>query len=78
MPPVKFEFNERSLIRCPKCKSVLKRVRNESLLNAEQFDSVKAGDWYCETCPDNGRGKSKLCYWWNAELGISLSPESMP
>lgn len=37
-------------------------------MNNEQFDSVKAGDWYCQVCPDNGRGESGLCYWWDKDL----------
>lgn len=37
-------------------------------MNDYQYSSVKAGDWFCEVCPDNGRGQSGLCYWWNKEI----------
>lgn len=55
---------------CPTCGVPLHRVRRESgsMLNADQFDSVKAGDWFCDTCPNNGRGSPDFCYWWDSEL----------
>lgn len=55
---------------CPKCRGPVIRVRQSanSPLNRDQFDSCKAGDFYCEACPDNGRGNSGLCYWWEREL----------
>jgi len=70
---VEFKFDERSLLRCPTCQTPLKAVKQTGgmAMNQYQFDAVKAGDWYCETCPDNGRGQSGLCYWWNSELGIT-------
>jgi len=57
--------------RCPGCGGEVRKVRqdlNTSCLNADQFDAIRAGDYYCEACPDNGRGKSKLCYWWEKEV----------
>lgn len=55
---------------CPQCGGPLLKVRqpSESPWNADQFDSMKAGDYYCQHCPDNGRGKSGHCYWWEREL----------
>ncbi len=72
---VQFKFDESSVLRCPTCKTPLKRVVQESrgMLNSEQFDAIKAGDYYCEACPGNDRGKSGLRYFWNSELGISVS-----
>lgn len=40
---------------------------SNSYMNSHQFDACKAGDYYCEFCPSNGRGKT-LCYWWDKEL----------
>lgn len=56
--------------KCPQCGGPLRKVRQSptSPLNRDQFDARKAGDYYCETCPDNDRGNSKLCYWWEDEL----------
>ena len=52
--------------KCPQCGNELERVTQSSwsMLNAEQFDVVRAGDYYCEVCPDNGRGNGRKCYWW--------------
>lgn len=55
---------------CPQCGGRLTRVNRMpgAWVNADQFASMRAGDWYCPACPDNGRGKSGLCYWWHHEL----------
>jgi hypothetical protein len=60
---------------CPKCGRELERVRQSptSPLNAEQFDAVKAGDWYCSVCPGNGRGHASFCYFWDSEI-VKLEP----
>jgi hypothetical protein len=57
-------------VTCPSCKNPLQPVKQSpnSLLNAEQFDAIKVGDYYCETCPSNGRGKTNYCYYWTHEL----------
>ncbi len=63
-------------MKCPVCGGKLLRVRNESgWMNNDQFDAVKAGDWMCETCPDNGRGQSGKCYWWNSEVESNQAKE---
>lgn len=53
---------------CPQCNAELKRVPRSNWLNDEQYEAVKAGDWFCETCPDNWRGQSGLCYFWDSEI----------
>lgn len=54
--------------KCPACRGELTRVVGNGMLNDDQFDSIKAGDWYCRACPENGRGKMNYCYWWSSEL----------
>lgn len=55
--------------KCPKCKSELKCVTNPcgSMLNDEQFDAIKAGDYYCDSCHGN-RSDSGFRYFWKKEL----------
>lgn len=53
---------------CPQCRKPLERVPRSQWLNEDQWDSVKAGDWCCKACPDNGRGQSGLCYWDDKEV----------
>lgn len=53
---------------CPQCGCDLVRVSNSTPWNDDQWAAVKAGDYYCEACPDNGRGQSGLCYWWKSEV----------
>lgn len=54
---------------CPQCGSGLRVVRNPagSVLNDDQFDSVRAGDYYCENCKGN-EAKSGYKYWWKKDL----------
>lgn len=58
---------------CPDCQQPLKIVRQtgEKLYNDDQFDAIKAGDYYCEKCPSNGRGNQPLKYWWAHEIDTS-------
>lgn len=66
--PLEFEMSKEKP-KCPQCGGPLERVRDTSgTLNRDQFDSVKAGDFFCGACPSNGRGKAELCYWWESEL----------
>lgn len=55
---------------CPQCGGKLEEVRQSrgSPLNKDQFDAVKAGDFFCQKCPSNDRGNSPNCYWWVHEL----------
>lgn len=61
--------------KCPQCGGPLEAVRQSGKLslNPDQWAARRAGDYYCPACPDNGRGVSKLCYWWEDEL-----PEGRP
>lgn len=54
---------------CPHCNQPLNRVLRDSssFLNEDQFDAIRAGDWFC-TCHNNGRGNSPYAYFWNKEL----------
>jgi uncharacterized protein YbaR (Trm112 family) len=58
------------MIVCPQCRGPLEEVCQSpnSPLNRYQFDSCKAGDYYCDRCPGNDRGQQPLCYWWEREL----------
>ncbi len=60
------------MLKCPRCGGPLIAVRQSanSPLNADQFDAVKAGDYYCPSCPSNDRGHTPLCYWWEHELPV--------
>ena len=61
-----------SVPKCPQCSTELYKVFQSSpqMLNQYQFDAIKAGDYYCEKCPANGRSKNnKYCYFWEHELG---------
>ena len=55
---------------CPQCGKQLCEVRQgpNSMLNSEQFDAVKAGDWYCTHCPSNDRGNTSYAYFWAREV----------
>ena len=37
------------------------------MLNSEQFDSVKPGDWYCDSCKGLEAGTG-FKYFWESEL----------
>lgn len=57
---------ERLENRCPICGETLIEVRQSEpkMLNSEQFDSVKAGDYYCS--------KDRV-YWWSRPEGMVRS-----
>lgn len=66
---------------CPGCGGELVEVRYPGgPLNVEQWSAVRAGDWWCRACPDNGRGRSGA-YWWMREVvpapGPTLSPDEV-
>lgn len=56
-------------MKCPECKNELFPVLQDrsSPLNYEQFESVRAGDYYCENCTGS-RGNSGYRYFWKKEL----------
>lgn len=63
---------------CPRCGCTLGKVTypRDSMLNEEQFDAVRAGDWYCTVCPSNGRGNTSYRYFFDNELtAVSAPPE---
>lgn len=54
---------------CPQCGGPLEAILSASeRLNEDQWRSQIAGAYVCHTCPSNGRGVRKLCYWWESEL----------
>lgn len=55
--------------KCPKCGGQLFEVRYDpnSMLNRDQFESIRAGDWYCTTCKSD-KAKSEYEYFWEREL----------
>lgn len=59
-----------SSVMCPDCGKPLERVTRsrDSYLNDDQFDAVRAGDWFCEMCPSNERGNARYRYFWDREL----------
>lgn len=63
---VKYMIKE---ISCPNCGGNLKVVCNYfgSMLNDEQFDAIKSGDYYCDYCHGN-RGHSGFRYFWEKEI----------
>lgn len=60
---------------CPLCRRELFPVLQEpgSVINEDQFDAVRAGDYYCTSCPTNGRGNTGYRYFWKGELAPSAS-----
>ena len=60
---------------CPLCQQPLKRVTQGpySPLNSDQFDAVKAGDWFCE-CSSNSRGHAPYAYFWSREV-LVIAPD---
>lgn len=50
-------------VRCPNCQEPMNPVRNTSgYLNSDQFDAVKAGDWFCK------RHDEATVYVWEHDL----------
>lgn len=58
---------------CPTCGTPLNEVRynSDSMLNRDQWESQIAGNWFCRTCPGNGRGSSGYAYYWDHEVAAS-------
>lgn len=55
--------------KCPGCGGPVKSTGpRPGWMNTEQWDADKAGDWYCETCPSNGRGRTGFAYWTDEEV----------
>ena len=62
------------MIKCPNCGGELGRVNRpfDSLLNDDQFDAIRAGDWYCTQCPEDigtaHKAKSGYAYFWDKDV----------
>lgn len=52
---------------CPTCGETLIAVRYSGYLNSDQWDSIKGGDWYCNTCTDPSVVNGKK-HWHDREL----------
>lgn len=54
-------------VLCPYCGSVLRKVTYPGgYLNAEQWESIRAGDYFCEVCPPSER--QNVRYLWAEEV----------
>lgn len=54
---------------CPECGDDLDRVVNNGPLNDDQFDAVKAGDWYCKKCKSDAAATG-FKYWLDRQLPV--------
>ncbi len=65
----KCRCKQRPIGVCPQCGCALRAVTRDpgSPLNEEQFDSVRAGDWYCITCKGT-EAATGYKYWWDRDL----------
>jgi hypothetical protein len=54
---------------CPQCSRPLWEVRWDpnGMLNKDQFDSIRAGDWYCEHCK-GAEPRTGYKYYWTRDL----------
>lgn len=63
---------------CPDCGRPLTPIERpaSSLLNDAQFDAIRAGDYFCRTCPPNDpvRGNRPVRYFWRRELAEAPVP----
>lgn len=47
------------------------------MLNSEQFDAVRAGDWFCE-CSNNRRSHTPYAYFWDHEVKMRPYAPTIP
>jgi hypothetical protein len=58
---------------CPECGKALRPVHyTGGYLNRDQWEAVRAGDWFCESCKGTRSG-SGYRYFWNGEL-VTVEP----
>jgi hypothetical protein len=62
---------------CPVCGGPLERVTySVGYLNRDQWESTRAGDWCCESCPETvgsaGRARTGYAYFWDRDV---VTPE---
>ncbi len=65
--------------RCPDCSNKLFKVVQspKSPLSPDQFDAVKAGDWYCTNCKGT-RSYNGYKYFWERDLAeLKPSPRDI-
>ncbi|GMW02629.1 MAG: hypothetical protein AMXMBFR84_37650 [Candidatus Hydrogenedentota bacterium] len=64
---------------CPQCDQPVKRVSRSpnSYMTEEQFDAVKAGDWFCDNCSGD-RGQTGYAYFWQSEIDFTCDCEWKP
>lgn len=64
---------------CPGCGKALQAVRQDanSMLNAEQFDAARAGDWFCDVCKGEG-ARTGYRYFWDRELTPAIAAQTAP
>jgi hypothetical protein len=58
-------------VLCPACRGALTPVTypSDSYLNEDQWRSIRAGDYYCPTCPRLPyAGQAHYRYYWADEL----------
>ena len=62
--------------RCT-CGNHLEKVTQSanSMLNSEQFDAARMGDWFCRRCPKN-EGKNR--YFWDSEVAALAAAPAQP
>jgi hypothetical protein len=55
--------------KCPTCDQPLKAITypSDSPLNRDQWESQRAGDWFC-TCHNNYRGNKPYAYYWSYQF----------
>jgi hypothetical protein len=66
-------MNKPKVTLCPNCGRRVEPVTQSiSCLNSDQFDAVKAGDWYCTACPEDvGTAKKSIsgfAYFWDKDI----------
>lgn len=58
------------MAKCPQCGGPLRIPPRPYWMNPDQWDSTKAGDFYCQQCPprDGRKAQSGYCYWSENEV----------
>lgn len=56
---------------CLDCGESLERVVNRGPLNSDQFDAVKAGDWFCKACKSDV-ASTGYKYFFDSQLPLVL------
>jgi hypothetical protein len=66
-----------SKLKCPNCNGSARPVtQSNSYLNSDQFDAIRAGDYYCETCPEEAgtakKSQSGYAYFWERDIAGAI------